>query len=308
MNFSNILDWRLEQFFLKKRGDYFHRFASVRDGHPAGQLNVSFDSGKTQVKATIQADPKQAPPDWSASLNGLPLCGQFSAEKGRNTDVALVLEEFLEGERPLALWPVECGLPEKQSPSKGSLLLLMCTSQSPRVVRHWTFWLDCVCWNHRRWKTLGLYRVARGGSISREVFPWPPRKALKISSTDITSEQRHYLPSKWCGVATALPHTALAGGDATQQDQLLRDGYIPLINACRQHEAAKDDKQRQAAARNLHQGVAELFRLLVSHLTSKEGLIRHADWVGVWTGRLGWWSYPIHNFAGMKPCADRSSS
>lgn len=260
----------------RKGGAYVLPLEAIRDGQPAGQLAVSFDSGKSQVKATIRAIPKQVPPGWPDSLNGIRLCGQFSAEKARNEDASAVLEEFLKEDGRWRFGQLSIACPEHATlPLKG---------KPPFAHTH-----KAIAGGLFDARLFGSVASAgttddskNWGYIELPVEVPYPVKAFLGPHEDVGDFLRKHnirrdrLPT--IKVVPVLPlryRMPLLLAESTQHDPLVEEGYVPILNACRQCEAADDDTKRAKAEARVRASVQEYFRLVLTRLNGKEGLIRH---------------------------------
>jgi DNA-directed RNA polymerase beta' subunit len=262
-------------------GSYFLPLFS-KDRKPVGQLSVVFNSVNDQVKATVQPDPKNPPQDWPKSLKELPLYAQFQDRKGpdgkrRNTDAALVLEDFLksDGRRRIGQMSVACPHKHKTTPLKGKPPFGEKLDVAPGGLFDQHLFGSI--------KTAGTTDDARNWAyieLPVEV-PYPVKSFLspKESADDFLRKhgiQSQHLPSiKVVPVFPPRYRMPFFLSDSTVQDKLIQEGYIPILRACRKYETAVDEDEKAGAVNWLKHGVEDLFRLLASHLNGKEGLIRH---------------------------------
>lgn len=266
---------------VEKRGNFFLLLFS-KDQRPVGRLRVSFDSVKDQVKATIQPDPKETPGHWPHSLKELPLYAQFQGKKGtdgkrRNMDAALVLEDFLksDGKRRIGQMSIACPQGHKTTPLKGEPPFGEKLDVAPGGL------FDQNLFGFI--KTAGTTEDAKNWAyIELPVkVPYPVESFLgpKESSDDFLAEhgiQAQRLPSiKLVPVLPPRYRMPFFRSDSTVQDRLIQEGYIPILRAYRRYETVVDEEEKAGAVKWLKHGVKDLFRLLASHLSGKDGLIRH---------------------------------
>jgi hypothetical protein len=259
-----------------KRGRYVLPLQSLLDQKPAGELQISFSSSKTQVKAVVSADLKLSPPNWPASLNGLALCCQFAVAKGQNAEPALVLEEFLKEDGRWRFGKMCVACPQhKTTPLKGkppfvptwkpvdgglfdpSLFGSLASAGATDDSKRWGYIELPVPVPYPVKSFLGEHEEPSVFLAKQGISP----ESLPLLSLIPVLPPRYRLPHKREGI--------------TYQCELVRCGYIPVIKACEQYNAAQDEQQRETAAAVLRERVNSLFRLIVDQLTGKEGLIRH---------------------------------
>lgn len=263
-----------------KRGSYFLPLRCLADRHPAGQLRIIFGSSKTQVKATVTTDQKQSLPNWPSSLNGLALCRQFASAKGQNAEASVVLAEFLKADGRWRFGQMCVACPKhKTIPLKGkppfvpvrkpfvgglfdpALFGPLTTAGSTDDSKRWGYIELPIAVPYPVKSFLGTEEGKENGpSIFLAKHGISPESLPSLTLLPVLP-LRYRLPQERGGI--------------TYQNPVVEDGYIPVLNACRQYEAAQDERQRETAVAAINDGVTGLFGLIADQLTGKEGVIRH---------------------------------